>query len=291
MKLPMMTRILLLAALLPYLGACSMGRVVARASESVLDGNIDAMNRETDLTLARNAIPANIKLIEGLIIEDPHNDVLLSNAAQALYGYAFGFVELEDPQRADALYGRGMDYGTRALRDMGFTPDLLRASPAELDAALDRLDHRAVPALFWTATNWAKQIDLNRSDPDRIAQLAGSERLMHRILELDPDYYYGGVYLFYGVYYGGRAPMLGGDFARSEESFARSREVTHGKFLIVDVLQAEYLERQRQDLERFRALLGEVISTPVGTFPEMALANQIARQRARVVLDKQNEWF
>lgn len=291
MKLPMVTRILLLAALLPYLGACSMGRVVARASESVLDGSIDAMNRETDLTLARNAIPANIKLIEGLIIEDPHNDVLLSSAAQALYGYAFGFVELDDPQRADALYGRGMAYGTRALRDMGFTPDLLRASPAELDAALARLDHRAVPALFWTASNWAKQIDLNRSDPARIAQLAGSERLMHRVLELDPDYYYGGVYLFYGVYYGGRAPMLGGDLARSEQSFARSRALTQGKFLIVDVLQAEYLERQRQDLERFRALLGEVISTPVGTFPEMALANQIARERARVVLDKQNEWF
>ena len=58
------------------------------------------LNRETDLVMAENAIPASIKLIEGLIVEDPKNRTLLVNAAQALYGYAFGFVELHDPERA-----------------------------------------------------------------------------------------------------------------------------------------------------------------------------------------------
>ncbi len=291
MKLHRGYRILSLVALLPWLGACSMGQMVARTSESVMDGNIDAMNRETDLVLAETAIPANIKLVEGLIIEDPHNRVLLTNAAQALYGYAFGFVETNDPERADALYARGVQYGVRALRDLGFQPDLAIAHPDELDAALDRLDSKAVPALFWTATNWAKQIDLNRSDPERVAQLASAERLMHRVRALDPDFYYGGVHLFYGVYYGGRAPMLGGDYTRAEENFAAARAVTQGKLLIVDVFQAEYLERQRLDADEFDRLLNAVIATPPGSFPQMALANQIARARARVLLDKRDEWF
>jgi hypothetical protein len=291
MKLHTGYRILLLAALLPWLGACSMGQMVARTSESVMDGNIDAMNRETDLVLAETAIPANIKLVEGLIIEDPHNRALLTSAAQALYGYAFGFVELNDPERAEALYARGVQYGVRALRDFGFQPDLAHAHPDELDAALGRLDGKAVPALFWTATNWAKQIDLNRTDPERIAQLASAERLMHRVRALDPDFYYGGVHLFYGVYYGGRAPMLGGDYASAEENFAAARAVTQGKLLIVDVLQAEYLERQRLDADKFDQLLRAVIDTPLGSFPQMALANQIARARARVLLDKRDDWF
>ncbi|HHJ17048.1 MAG TPA: hypothetical protein ENJ80_10155, partial [Gammaproteobacteria bacterium] len=133
--------------------------------------------------------------------------------------------------------------------------------------------------------------DLGRDDPGRIAQLAGTERLMARVRELRPDYYYGGVYLFYGVYYGGRAPMLGGDFAKAEQNFARAGEVTGGKLLMIDVLQAEYLERQRLERQRFRQLLERVINDPVGSFPEMALANQIARQRARHLLAREADWF
>lgn len=284
-------RLVLLAVLLPWLGACSMGQIVARSSESIMDGSVDAMNRETDLVLAEAAIPANIKLVEGLIVEDPENRVLLVSAAQAFYGYTYGFVEIDNPERADALYARGVHYGVRALKTRGLELDISRASIDELDAALAKLNKNAVPALFWTASNWAKQIDLNRTSPERIAQLTSVERLMHRILELEPDFYYGGVYIFYGVYYGGRAPMLGGNYALAEENFAAARTVTEGKLLIADVLQAEYLERQRLDVDQFNILLRNVINTPVGSFPEMALANQIARQRADLLLALQNDWF
>lgn len=284
-------RLILLALLLPWLGACSMGQIVARSSESIMDGSVDAMNRETDLLLAKAAIPANIKLVEGLIVEDPENRVLLTNVAQAFYGYTYGFVEIDNPERADALYARGVHYGVRALKTYGLDLDLSRASIDELDAALAKLSKKAVPALFWTASCWAKQIDLNRTSPERIAQLASTERLMRRILELEPDFYYGGAYIFYGVYYGGRAPMLGGNYALAEENFDAARAITNGKLLIVDVLQAEYLERQRLDADRFNALLSKVISTPEGSFPEMALVNQIARHRAGLLLEFQDDWF
>jgi hypothetical protein len=282
---------LLLAALAPWLGACSMGQIVARTSESILDGNLEAMNRETDLTLAETSIPANLKLIEGLIVEDPHNEKLLYYASQGFYGYAFAFVEPEDPERADALYARGSAYGLRALQELGFKSDPSDLSPQELDRQLAKLGKAAVPALFWTASNWGKQIDLNRTDPERIAQLASAERMMHRVEELDPDFYYGGVYVFYGVYYGSRPPMLGGDFAKAQHNFDAARAVTQGRLLMVDVLQAEYLERQRLDAEAFSELLTGVMDAPPGVFPEMGLANQVARHRARMLLDKQHEWF
>jgi hypothetical protein len=85
--------------------------------------------------------------------------------------------------------------------------------------------------------------------------------------------------------------MLGGDFAKAEQNFDAARAVTQGRLLMVDVLQAEYLERQRLDVEAFTQLLTGVIDTPADVFPEMALANQVARRRARRLLDKQNEWF
>ena len=284
-------RWLLLLLLLPWLGACSMGQMVARTSVSIMDGNIDAMNRETDLVLAEAAMPANLKLIEGLISEDPHNLDLLANAAQGFYGYAFGFVELRDAPRAAALYRRGYDFGVRGLRRLGVDIDLETANPDDIDATVARLGKRAVPLLFWTASCWAKQIDLNREDPARIAQLASTERLMQRVLQLQPDFYYGGVYLFYGVYYGGRAPMFGGNFAESELHFAKANAATQQRLLIVDVLQAEYLERQRLDQQAFHRLLTRVVENPVNSFPEMALVNQIARHRARHLLTLEGEWF
>ncbi|VAW77586.1 hypothetical protein MNBD_GAMMA15-1009 [hydrothermal vent metagenome] len=284
-------RYLLIFLLAPLLGACSMGQMIAKSTVTIMDGAVDAMNRETDLVLAEAAIPANIKLIEGLIVEDPGNTVLLANAAQGLYGYAFGFTELKDKDRASALYQRGADYGMRALRSHGVRIDLRSANIDVIDKEISRLGRSAVPALFWTASCWAKQIDLNRTDPARIAQLGSTERLMQRVLKLDPEFFSGSVYGYYGVYYGGRAPMFGGDFKLADENFSAARAVTDGKLLIFDVLQAEYLERQRLDKDAFHRLLTDVINTPVGTFPEMALVNQISRARARHLLGLEEEWF
>ena len=288
MKLLKITPLLLMVL---WLSACSMGQMVARSSVSILDGAVDAMNRETDLVLAESAIPANLKLMEGLIAEDPGNTDLRTYAAQGFYGYAFGFTELDDARRASALYQRGFDHGVSALQEQGLIIDLQNSHPDKIKNAANKLSNKSVPALFWTASNWGKQIDLNRDDPTRLAQMSSVEALMQRVTELQPDYYYGSAHLFYGVYYGSRSPMFGGDFKQSELNFNRARAVSDSKLLIIDVLQAEYLERQRLNQENFHRLLTGVIETPVGTFPEMALVNQIARKRARFLLEKEGEWF
>ena len=93
--------ILLLAVLL---SACSVGQMVVRGSQTILDSGVDSMNRETDLELARAAMPANLKLIEGMLLEDPQNQELLLFAAQGFYGYSYGFIEIEDKRaRTTAL--------------------------------------------------------------------------------------------------------------------------------------------------------------------------------------------
>jgi hypothetical protein len=268
-----------------------MGQIVARSSVSILDGGVDALNRETDLTLAEAAIPANLKLIEGLISEDPDNPELLAYAAQGFYSYAFGFVELENRERADRFYRRGFHYGWRALERLGLKADADKTPVTELAGRVRKLGKGAVPALFWTASCWAKHIDLNRDNPVSIAGLAATEALMARVRELNPDYYYGGVHIYYGVYYGARAPMFGGDFARSERFFEVARSATEGRLLMVDVLQAEFLERQRFDRDAFHRLLTGVTGAPSGLLPEMALANAVAKQRAAYLLHREDEWF
>jgi hypothetical protein len=273
------------------LSACSVGKMVVRGSQTILDSGVDSMNRETDLELARAAMPANLKLIEGMLLEDPQNQELLLFAAQGFYGYSYGFVEIEDSERAQQLYRRCYNYALTALELAGLGLDPETAAADDLEAATATLGKAAVPALFWSASCLAKWIDLNRDDIASVASLASAATLMQRVLELDGSYYYGGPHIFFGVYYGGRSPMFGGNFELAEEHFRRANEINQNKLLIVDLLQAEFLYRQQLNLTAFHDSLIYILEAPEGLYPEMALVNAISKQRAEYLLDLEDEWF
>lgn len=285
------SRLCLLVLLPSLLSACSLGQIVARSSLTIMDSGVISMNRETDLALAKAAIPANLKLVESLVLELPANRELREHAAQGFYGYAFGFVEDENPARASALYRRGLKHALVALESSGLTGDIDSMPQAVLQQRVAELGRDAVPGLFWAASNWAKWIDLNRTEPARISEMGKVETLMRRALELDETYYFGGPHLFFGVWYGSRPPMLGGDFALAEKHFGKARNITQGKLLVVDLLHAQYLAVQQGKRETFHAKLAFVASAPQDIFPEMALANAIAQDKARRLLTKEDELF
>ena len=273
------------------LSGCSTGQMVVRGSQSIMDSSLETLTRETDLALARESMPANLKMIEGLLVEDPGNTEMRLYAAQGFYGYAFGFIELEDPQRAAQLYRRCYDHARKALAQTGVKLDPEHSSPADFEAAVGQAGKRAVPALFWTATCLSNWINLNRDSPAGIAELSSAATMMQRVLELDETFYHGGAHIFFGVYYGGRAPMFGGNFDKSEHHFARAAEINNDRLLLVDVLYAEYLARQRLDQSAFHNRLTRVIEAPADLYPEMALVNEVARVRASHLLQYENDWF
>lgn len=280
-----------LIAIVGTLSACSITKMTVRASLPLMDASLIAMNRETDIDLAKAAIPANLKMLEGMIEADPDNLRLRIYAAQGLYSYAYGFVEDDDSSRASALYRRGLHNAQRALQLHGLNVDIVNTRRDDLERAVGRLDKAAVPALFWGASCLAKWIYMNRTDPQIIALLGQASVLMNRVLQLDENYYFGGAHMYFGVYYGSLSPMFGGDYARSREHFDAARRVTAGKLLLVDVLYAEYLARQTLDQGMFHDKLSAVMAAPPDLYPEMALANRIAQQKAQRLLNKEKEWF
>jgi hypothetical protein len=281
----------LLACIVWLAVGCSPGKIVVRGTQTILDSGVVAMNQETDLEIAEQAMPANLKLLEGMIIEDPENTQLRLFAAEGFYGYTFGFVELQDSQRARKLYRRCYEHARVALQQSGVTLDPETSSPADFEKAVARADKDAVPAMFWAASCLANWVNLNRTSPAGIAELASAATLMERVMTLDETFYHGGPHLFFGVYYGGRSPMFGGNFQLAEEHFRRAREINHGKLLVVDVLQAEYLDRQRLDREAFHRHLTHVIEAPDNLAPDMALMNAVAKQQAAQLIKREDTWF
>mgnify|MGYP001069357184 FL=1 len=270
---------------------CSTSQLVARGASPLIDHGVAAMNRETDLELARASIPANLKMIEALLLADPDSTAYRVQAAMGFYGYALGFVEADDRDRAAALYLRARDHAQAALDREKVTPATLTSNAAELERALARLDARAVPALFWTASTWGKWIELQLDDPARLAELPRVEALMQRVLALDETYYHGGAHVFFGVYYGGRAPMFGGDFARAARHFDRAAELNRNQFLLVEVYRARYLLRQTGDRAAFHATLNRVLDAPASADPDLNLANALAKKQATELLSQEEDLF
>jgi hypothetical protein len=279
----------ILAALM--FSACSMGKMVVQGTQSVMDSSVETMNRETDLELAREAMPANLKLIEGLLIEDPGNTTLRLYAAEGFYGYAYGFIELEDSERASRFYRRCYDHALQALQDTGVRVNPEAVAPVDLETAVGKAGQKSVPALFWTASCLGKWIDLNRDKPGGIIEMSSAAIMMQRVLDLDDDFYHGGAHMFFGVYYGARSPMIGGNHELAEEHFRKAAAINRERLLLVDLLQAEFLDRQRLDQAGFNKRLTRVIEAPDNLYPEMALLNSIAKQRARHLLTLEDDWF
>lgn len=273
------------------LGGCSSSQLIARGAAPLIDNGMIVMNRETDLEMARASIPPNLEMIEALLLADPGNTAYQVQAAMGYYGYAAGFAEDDDPDRATALYRRALDHAIVALSAQGVSASMLAGDPAQLDAALARLDVRAVPALFWTASAWGKWIERQLDEPARLAELPRVEALMRRVLALDEAYYHGGAHLFFGVYYGGRAPMFGGDFARAARHFDQAARINQNRLLLVDVYRAQYLYRQMGDRAAFHAALTHVIDAPAGTEPDLNLANAIAKKKADRLLAQEDTLF
>jgi hypothetical protein len=289
-----MKKLLILPSLLFLLfqiSACSVSQVTVRASMPLVEGGISAMNRENDLELARLAIPANISLIEGMLVKDPNNENLHLYAAQAYYGYAFGFVEDTDPLRASRLYKRGFSHAKQVLLNKGLSEQLLTEELDKLQLTVDKLGDNTVPALFWAASCWAKSIDLNRDKASSLAQLPKAVMFMQRVLELNEHYYMSGAHIFFGVYYGSKSPMLGGNYELSEQHFIQAAQANQNKLLVVNLLRAQYLERQRFNQTEFHDLLTQIIHSSDSLYPEQALINQIAKNKASLLLKKEEQWF
>jgi len=284
-----MKLILVLSTLL-FISGCSFDQMLVRASSPMIEGGVDALNHETDLVLAEDSIPANLNMLLGMINIDPENAQLHTYAAQAFYGLSYGFNEDNRPERASAFYLRGMKHGLTALEISG-AKNLVDSPIADFEEQVNHLGKDDVAAMFWTASCWAKWIDMHRDDAEAIAQLVRTTALMQRVIDLEDTFYYGGAHMYFGVYYGSRSPMLGGNFEKSLQHFDRSREITNNKLLIPDLLQAQYLARQQHDQQDFHNRLTAITNAPDDLMPELGLQNQIAKRKAALLLKKESDWF
>ena len=69
------------------LAGCSPSRMGVQAALPIVESQVLAIQEERDPELAKQAIPANLKILEGLLKQDPDNTWILENLAEGFCGY------------------------------------------------------------------------------------------------------------------------------------------------------------------------------------------------------------
>jgi hypothetical protein len=287
-----MRKAVLFAAAAAALAGCSaVNHVAVLSTADILTLGRGATLDEPDYQLARDAMPAQLKLVETLIVSEPANRDLRRLAAEGFAGGAFLFLEDSDPARAKALYLRGRDHALAALALKPRFAGLADKTLDDFQTALRYATIDDVPDLFWAGAGWGGYVNLSKDDASALAELPKVVALMRRVQDLDPGFHFAGADMFFGVYYAARPRILGGDPAKAKAAFDRVHKITKGKYLMTHVLNARWYAVAVQDRELFKQLLTKVLDAPAGQLPESRLTDEAAKLKAGRLLEKIDDYF
>ncbi len=290
-----MKKILYFPALFLALQGWSCGvvqNVAVNSTSGILTFGMAALFEESDLTLAEQAIPGNLKLVEALYrAKDGDDDKLGTMLAQGYTGYALGFVEDTDPERAKAIYIRARDYGLKVLRKNKKFNAAFDEDAATFTQGVETFSNDDVPTIFWTANAWGNLINLGINDPELVGDLPKVNALMDFVLRHDEKFFYGSAHLYFGTILATVPKVLGGKPDLAKEHFDKCFAIGDRKMLLPYIYMAKSYAVQVQDKQLYLSLLKAVEDAPIDILPEQRLVNAIAKRKAKAMAARADDLF
>jgi len=281
--------IILLTGVVLFFSGCV--KLALRLSPSLIPSFTEAIFEECDPGLSKDAIPANLKILEGLLKNDPGNKRILTALSMGYAGYSMLFIDEYDPERASALFLRARNYGIQALGDKGRVLINPGVSKLDLQDILGSLGDQDFVGLLWATVSQNAWISINLDKPKAIALLNNTEACLKRILQMNPNYLYGLPYILMGSALSARPPMLGGNPQTAKGYFEKAMEISRGKSFLVQYLFAYYYAVRVQDKNLFLKLIDDIAIGEPHDLKDICLINSVIQQKAARLKKKVNELF
>jgi hypothetical protein len=269
------------------LGACSA--VVSSTTGRMADSLSEALVNQNDPETVRQAAPAYLVLIDGLIADNPDGEDVLLAGAELYSSYAGAFVV--DPERAKRLSTKGRDYGWRGLCAAETSTCGTWTEPYDrFESAIQGLGPKDVDAAFVAAAAWTTWIRAHRDDWSAVADKARVDAMMRRVVEIDPGYRDGSAHMYLGALEALLPAAMGGRPEEGRRHFETAIQLSGGRNLMAKVLLASEYARMTFDRELHDQLCREVIEADPVT-PGFTLSNAIAQEEARRLLEDSQAYF
>lgn len=211
--------------------------------------------------------------------------------ARGYYLLADGFLFFEPAKKAEflAAHEKGLAMAEQGMRAISPDFEKRRNAGTKIEDAVMKLGRDAVPLMYWYDVNlgkWAKAQDMATTlkHKDRIF------KIMTRVYELDPEFFYGAPDRYFGGYYAVAPAFAGGDLEKSRQYFDQSLKKAPN-YLATHVLIAELYAPKVQDRELFEARLRFVLDTPADVIPEVEPEATIEKKKAQKLLSEIDNYF
>ena len=265
-------------------------QMTVSSAATLLEDVAKSANKQSDLKVIREGMPAYLMLVDGMVEAVPNNARLLITAAQAYSSFAAAFVEETDQDYANALFAKAKKYALKALEVRGLKNPVLKPFE-QFEEDITALGKDDVPYMFWAATCWGGWIRLNMNAIAAVAELPRVEVLVKRVMVLDEQFYYGGPHLFMGIWFASRPKIAGGDLTKAQYHFEKALAFSGENFLMTRVYYADQYARRTLNKDLFVATLEKVLDMPVDKIPELTLLNTVAQKKAKELLEHIDEYF
>ncbi len=246
---------------------------------------------ECDTDLAKQSLPASLKIMEGLLKNDPENKQILLALCTGFTGYAMLFVEDKNPDKASALYLRARQYGLKALGRKAPFSKHIKLNKDDIQDRLNSIKKSDIETLFWTTMAWNVWVNLNLDKPAALGQIATAKACLKRVLEINPEYFHGAPLILMGTTLAAMPGPLGGDKQQAKKYFEKALQVSNHKFFLAHYYFARYYAVSSQDKELFLKLIKEVDQTSPDEPADACLINAVMKEKTKYLLERSDDLF
>ncbi len=293
----MSTQRLLFVALLTVTSVACAGRKAAwqrdeHGGKTGGSSDVATLITEGDAHWAKRADPKEIRAAiaawQQVVDANPKHLEALIRLTRGNYFLADGY--LRDNEKE---YLRTMDvavkWGEKAVLASSAEFEAKMRSGTKFPQAVKLVGKDGIPAMYWYASalgKWAKR----KGFAVLVGQKDNVKATMDRVLELDPNYFYGGPHRYFGAMYAVAPAFAGGDLEKSRTHFKKSIEIA-ADYVGTKVLWAQELAVKEQDEATFDKLLAEVLATPDDAIPDVKPEIAVEKQKARELIEQKDELF
>ena len=218
---------------------------------------------------------------------DPQNYEVLTYLTRGYYLLADGI--LQDMPEKKAAWETSVSWGEKG---MATNPEFKKAVVEEKKSvaeAVKLLKKEQIDSLYWSAASlgkWAKNSGLVTT----LQYKSQIIKMIERVAELQPDYFYGAVHRYWAVYYAVAPGFAGGSMEKSFDSFQKAYKVANN-YLGTHVLFAENYAVRKSDKEAFTKELNFVLNAKVNIIPELESEHILEKAKAKKMLSEIDQLF
>jgi hypothetical protein len=297
------------------LAGCGIGEKLAfKSTSKIMTRAQPSMQMESDYELARLAIPASLKTVEGFWVAGPPDDARERLEKILTEGYCqYGTAFVEDDwelakfnkdipaieyhnARATNIFTRCLNY---ALKGLGARWQKEIFSETDVVAKLIKETGSGSRFhLLFAGQALGSLVNHNLTRVEMLSLISTVEAMIKRVIEIDAQ---AGMpankahaalpHIALGMIASGKGKAMGGDPELAKAEFGKALEITGDKFLLARTLMAYRVGLQTNDRKFFHENLVKVLETPPSVWPEQRLANEVAHRRARRYLSHEKELF